>query len=876
MFEPPGRKMPHSPAPPGSSGQYPGPGPYQGMNGQPSPMSAGNNNGNGPAFTRPLGPAYTRPLNGNGQPGAQPYPPSAAQTAQPPYPGNPSQQNLPPWSQGNGTGTLPPPNGPGMPPMPAPNMSGMNWQNPNMSGMNWQKNGMQQKFNQNNQQQRRKNRRIFIRARDKYHGLSTRGKVLCMILVIAILIPSLAGVFELINGVILYTQVEGGMSHVRAAASVFQGGQKGDSSKYFDVDKLEQAQSEMDAAHASFVALSDELDHDGSIALAGSMLPTQLASLRKIGHIAVDGTAAGQAAIKTAIEIAPQMSPALKKSSNPNQAYLDQNSYNKVVDLMATIAPLVHDMSNDAQGISLTGLPLSASQQQTVTTLLTILPVVDGVLAQAPQYKNALGWLLGVGQQRSFLLEPMDSAELRSTGGFTGQFGELTFAGGHMAPLKLQNIGAYEENHSGLPGGSPPISQTIYDKVVNQTAPPAYATWWPVANFGVRDANVSADFPITAKIIENYYDNEFSTQVSGVILFTPALIKQILHVTGPIHIDQYNETITEQNLEDKLHYYQLNNNGIYREQVIEHIKDSELARKAFTQRVTKQLMDMVFHLPVDKLLPMAAQMLQAMKTKDLQIYFDNTQLEGLIGKYGSTDSMDRSTTHDGLYVVQENLSASKASQYVTTSIKDSVVVDAQGNATHTLNMTLDYQKKGDVYGADTYRDYVRVYAPEGSTLISGNGFAQTDLVPQCGDAPYAACQADVYNDGSLVCSTPVTVGYPISYIKDFTSGTPTVPQIGAPPKQTSDETGRGMFGGWVVIPANCTLKVSLSWTVPAMSQHGYGLMFQAQAGIATNLDLTVQTPTCSSGNLHYASTLHGQDMIYNVPKGNCTLQSKAS
>jgi hypothetical protein len=92
----------------------------------------------------------------------------------------------------------------------------------------------------------------------------------------------------------------------------------------------------------------------------------------------------------------------------------------------------------------------------------------------------------------------------------------------------------------------------------------------------------------------------------------------------------------------------------------------------------------------------------------------------------------------------------------------------------------------------------------------------------------------------------------------------------------SDETGRAMFGGWLVIPPNCTLKVSLSWTVPAMSQHGYGLMFQAQAGMATNLDLTINTPTCSSGNLHYADTLHGQDMMYNVSQGSCTLQSKAS
>ena len=43
--------------------------------------------------------------------------------------------------------------------------------------------------------------------------------------------------------------------------------------------------------------------------------------------------------------------------------------------------------------------------------------------------------------------------------------------------------------------------------------------------------------------------------------------------------------------------------------------------------------------------------------------------------------MDRSTTHDGLYVVQANLSASKASQYVQTIMHDTVTLDAAGVCT---------------------------------------------------------------------------------------------------------------------------------------------------------------------------------------------------
>ncbi len=203
-----------------------------------------------------------------------------------------------------------------------------------------------------------------------------------------------------------------------------------------------------------------------------------------------------------------------------------------------------------------------------------------------------------------------------------------------------------------------------------------------------------------------------------------------------------------------------------------------------------------------------------------------------------------------------------------------VTLDAQGNATHNVTMTLNYQQKGDVYGPDTYHDYVRMYVPENSTFVSGNGFSQIGET-YCTDG-VNPCQADVYGNGTLVCSAPVVVGTSTGY-SDF-DPSDQLYQIGAPTNQTSDEMGRAMYGGWVMIPKNCTLKVTLSWTVPAMSNNGYSLLFQAQAGIATSLKLSVQSATCSSGNLQYASTLNGQDTIFSVQKqgATCSLQKNTT
>lgn len=719
----------------------------------------------------------------------------------------------------------------------------------------------------------------------KWAALSKRKKIQMAVVAVLLLLPSLLVIFELINGLILYKQAQDGMSHLQMVEQVFKGASSSNAvATYFDVKKLQQAQEEIDAAHADFVSLSVKLDNNAAISLAVHFLPSQINTARVLGHVGVDGTAIAQRLLKTMRAIAPSIAPALQKSVSaaPEAApipYITPSSYQSINTAFNDIAPLIHHMVTETQGLSLAGLPISSSQRAMIMSLLPLLPLFDAVFAQRNALRNPLGWFLGIGAPRAFLIEPMDRAELRATGGFTGQFGALAFNGGHMGQLKLSNIGKYEESH--IDEGSPP-DPVVYPKVVGQTAPAPYVDWWPVANFGLRDANLSADFPTSAKIAMDRYQYEFGQTVDGVIMFTPALIKNVLQATGPIRIPSYHQTISAQNLEGLLHYYQLDNKGIFQEMMVEHVHDNQVARKLFTQKVTSTLISTVTHLPISKLLLLANEILHAMKSKNLQIYVTNPQLEALIGKYGSTASLGRSTTHDGLFIVQSNLSASKASQYVNTKLQDAITLDKRGGATHHLQLTLDYQKKGDVYGFDTYRDYVRIYVPPNSQLLSGNGFDEY-AKPYCGDeqSGYVLCQPDVYGDGSLVCTPPIEMGYATAYLDDpYTNRDHPLDVTGPPPNQQSDEAGRGMFGGWVVIPKDCTMKITVVWYVPPMGKQ-YNLLLQAQASVYAPLDLTIHPAagTCvgqQGKGLHFESVMDGEDLSFGVkPQGaNCVLVSQ--
>src|SRR5207247_2708101 len=158
-----------------------------------------------------------------------------------------------------------------------------------------------------------------------------------------------------------------------------------------------------------------------------------------------------------------------------------------------------------------------------------------------------------------------------------------------------------------------------------------------------------------------------------------------------------NATITAQWMQERLHYSQQDNSGLAK-QVIFHPGDkTRSSRKRVTALLAHLLMDRVRHAPPDEILTVARQTLHDLKTKDLQIYVTNPQVEQLLVKFGDAAQVDRSPFHDGLYVVQANVSASKASQYVRTILHDTVTLKRDGGAKHVMQMRLAYDKHVTVY-----------------------------------------------------------------------------------------------------------------------------------------------------------------------------------
>ena len=649
----------------------------------------------------------------------------------------------------------------------------------------------------------------------------------------------------------LKDQARDGVDHLLNVKTIFTG-VKTHPSGFLDTSKLLRARQELNAAQSDFEQLSYKIDHTPIIQTVTSYLPQfipQVQTARAASRIGVDVTHMGQELISTALFLAPGFRGSLL--TNSSKPLVTQEMLNLVGTTISDLLPRLTDIQQQSRLLSLNNLPVSAAQRDEFGQLLQLLPQAETDLEQGLNLLGAANWLLGVDSPRTFLVQTMDRAELRPTGGFTGQYGELTINGGRIGPFSLKDISLVEYIDT--------------SKTLGALAPAQYRSWWPFANWGLRDSNLSVDFPTSAQIAIQQYQLEVGHRIDGVILFTPFLIEHILQITGPIHVPGYNDTITAQNLEDRLHYYQQDNAGIAKQVVIQPGDTTTSQRKRFTGLLAQLIMSQIRHAPPDELLAIGQEVLHDLKTKDLQVYFTDPQAENFLTQYNDNAGLNRSLTQDGLYVVQANVSASKASQYVKTILHDTVTLDATGGATHLLQMRLVYNQIGPVYGYDTYRDYVRVYVPPNSKFLYGDGFDTG--VSLCGGVGVQCSPTGVYPQDQLVCPTGLyQPGAQAPSITDPDGGSwHPLDTIGPPTNLKSDEPGRAMFGGWVVVPKNCTMTVTLSWYVPPLAKN-YTLLVQKQSGILPELDLTLQPTPAACASLDLAA-LHfdgimGQDMSF--------------
>ncbi len=563
-------------------------------------------------------------------------------------------------------------------------------------------------------------------------------------------------------------QAQVGIKHLQTALSLLQAWSK----KPFDTPSVTHAQYEFATASAVFARLDTDLQSFPGTATLIPRYGTRLSTALRVVRVAMKISLAGVAGCDALNLIISRFHDPLSTRSGltiTDLATIGKDFHQIKADINQAIAQINALQPEDLQFDSRIGKALAVFHQY--------LPSLQALLHETDQLLPVLPSLLGMSTPAYYLVEILDSTQLRPGGGVIKDYGFATLIGGRLSAAHITDVNLLDTRFTAT-------GQTL-------SYPPAYR-WFNIASssWNLRDSNLDSDFPTAAGYAEQNYNREGGqAALQGVIAITPTLMKHALAITGPIGVPELHETVTAQNLIDLINYYKLGP-GSHGANILSPDGHTTVSRY-FTELLVQHFIARIHQLPTSILPQLLHLLSSSLRTKDLQIYFNSPPAENLL-RFSHVDAAIQAPVGDSLFVVDANIAADNANQFITGALDDRVTIDGSGNATHHTTIGYAWLKNGDVSGSPLYSDYVRVYVPPGSSLQEQQGWQ---------------------------------------------------------PRGTSAAFGREVWAGSFTLSYGQTRTVTLTWTEKGVAKKDaagwhYQYLVQRQAGSQWTLNVQVTLPSC--------------------------------
>lgn len=321
------------------------------------------------------------------------------------------------------------------------------------------------------------------------------------------------------------------------------------------------------------------------------------------------------------------------------------------------------------------------------------LPEIKNFIAGFVHNSQIFTEVLGGNGPRKYLFLFQNNHEMRATGGFIGTYGVMDIFDGNIRKFFIDGIFN--------PDGQ------LREKVI----PPA-----PIqkvsAAWSLHDSNWFPDFPKSAEKAAWFYEKTGGPTVDGVITMTPLVMQELLAITGPIEMPEYEVTVDKDNFMETV------------QQEVEVDYDKELNKpKKILADLAPKILDKIFNVRnFSDIAKTANVLVKSLNEKQILIYSKNYEIEKILAKEGwSGEILD--TQKDYLSVINTNINGFKTDGVVDETIEHQAEIALDGTVVDTVTITRHHN--GGNLEKDWWNkvnaNYMRVYVPKGSILLSAEG-----------------------------------------------------------------------------------------------------------------------------------------------------------
>lgn len=299
------------------------------------------------------------------------------------------------------------------------------------------------------------------------------------------------------------------------------------------------------------------------------------------------------------------------------------------------------------------------------------------------------------GGKKSYLILFQNNAEIRPGGGFLGSFARLDLENGGIKNIDFEkNIYTLDKSFLASGGGEQP--------------PKEYTSLF--STLLMRDSNNYSDFSQSAKNVMRFYKEESGRDVDGVIAIDTTLFRNLLKVTGPIPMPEYNLNVTADNfLSDVQYQVEI---GYYQNQA----NWAENQPKKILADMMPKFLNALFKESNRGKTGQA--IMTGVTEKHLLFYFNSSKLEDLANGINAAGKVHQSSG-DYLYLSDANIGGYKSSLNITETVKQNVSIDAGGNISEKLAI-LRKHNGTNVWPDGVNNNYIKIYLPLASKIESVN------------------------------------------------------------------------------------------------------------------------------------------------------------
>lgn len=355
-----------------------------------------------------------------------------------------------------------------------------------------------------------------------------------------------------------------------------------------------------------------------------------------------------------------------------------------------------------------------------VTSAIELVDLGAEFVTSGKPFLEAAPYILGNDEERTYLIIFQNDKELRPTGGFITAYSIAKVEKGKFEPVSSNDIYNLDNLYTASVPAPEPIIKYIKGPYLISK------------KLRLRDMNWSPDFSKSMEQFVGEAEKVGIEGIDGVIAVDTQLLVNILEVLGPIGVSGFGEFSTKiipecncpqviyelesfadvegpivwsQDEPDKIIFAPANIDN--RKKIIGPLMNSVLAN-ALGQ-------------PKDKLPALFNAVFKSLTEKHVLFYMLDGDSQNAVDEFGIAGTLDNSFQFDYLHINDANLGGRKSNLYVTQEVAQEISVAKDGSVEKTVTITYKNPEKHDGWLNSVLPNWVRIYTPLGSELISFEG-----------------------------------------------------------------------------------------------------------------------------------------------------------